>query len=425
MVKVSKMNASVIAKREPNGAGGSMPKPARTRKLATKNTEEKAQVASTGRSSIYRGVTRHRWTGRFEAHLWDKNCWNDKQNKKGKQGAYDDEEAAARAYDLAALKYWGPETQVNFKISGYEKEINEMRNISREEYLATLRRRSSGFSRGVSKYRGVARHHHNGRWEARIGRVFGNKYLYLGTYSTQEEAAAAYDVAAIQYRGPAAVTNFELSRYTDSGYVSPCSLANEESVAPYQSASNIPSASFANYIPQDSSPLFPMSISKSLELPFHELPKLELTAGPTAELSTSHKYSCINFVREKLYSESDVSTAVAGLSEGLVMTERFYDDETDDNDVGTTTKEEVFSVTPLLESLDGILASDHQPADASENWMHDDFASFDTSPFFRSDFDDPADFIVGAEMQQEDLFLDFIIPKPCPSLYPFPISTCY
>lgn len=26
------------------------------------------------------------------------------------------------------------------------------------------------------------RHHHNGRWEARIGRVFGNKYLYLGTY---------------------------------------------------------------------------------------------------------------------------------------------------------------------------------------------------------------------------------------------------
>lgn len=43
-------------------------------------------------------------------------------------------------------------------------------------------RKSSGFSRGVSKYRGVARHHHNGRWEARIGRVFGNKYLYLGTY---------------------------------------------------------------------------------------------------------------------------------------------------------------------------------------------------------------------------------------------------
>ncbi|GLJ36747.1 hypothetical protein SUGI_0740000 [Cryptomeria japonica] len=43
-------------------------------------------------------------------------------------------------------------------------------------------RRSSCFSRGVSKYRCVSRHHQNGHWEAIIGIVFGNKYLYLGTY---------------------------------------------------------------------------------------------------------------------------------------------------------------------------------------------------------------------------------------------------
>ncbi|CAM6101546.1 unnamed protein product [Calypogeia fissa] len=165
------------------------------------------------RSSIYRGVTRHRWTGRYEAHLWDKSTWNQSQNKKGKQGAYDEEEAAARAYDLAALKYWGPGTLINFPLSDYARDTEEMQNVTREEYLAFLRRKSSGFSRGVSKYRGVARHHHNGRWEARIGRVFGNKYLYLGTYSTQEEAAAAYDMAAIEYRGLNAVTNFDLSRY--------------------------------------------------------------------------------------------------------------------------------------------------------------------------------------------------------------------
>lgn len=29
---------------------------------------------------------RHRWTGRYEAHLWDKNCWNESQSKKGRQG---------------------------------------------------------------------------------------------------------------------------------------------------------------------------------------------------------------------------------------------------------------------------------------------------------------------------------------------------
>ncbi|PIN16332.1 hypothetical protein CDL12_11016 [Handroanthus impetiginosus] len=165
------------------------------------------------RSSRFRGVSRHRWTGRYEAHLWDKLSWNVTQKKKGKQGAYDDEEAAARAYDLAALKYWGTSTFTNFPISDYEKEIEFMQTITKEEYLASLRRKSSGFSRGMSKYRGVARHHQNGRWEARIGRVFGNKYLYLGTYSTQEEAARAYDIAAIEYRGINAITNFDLSNY--------------------------------------------------------------------------------------------------------------------------------------------------------------------------------------------------------------------
>lgn len=31
-------------------------------------------------------------------------------------GAYDSEEAAARTYDLAALKYWGPDTILNFPV---------------------------------------------------------------------------------------------------------------------------------------------------------------------------------------------------------------------------------------------------------------------------------------------------------------------
>lgn len=102
------------------------PRPKRAKRakkssLTLSSSDAKSQnptsPASTRRSSIYRGVTRlifefgssdwicvlfffksicencmfvgfyrHRWTGRFEAHLWDKSSWNSIQNKKGKQG---------------------------------------------------------------------------------------------------------------------------------------------------------------------------------------------------------------------------------------------------------------------------------------------------------------------------------------------------
>lgn len=79
------------------------------------------------------------------------------------------EEKAARAYDLAALENWGPSTHINFpvkttniscamriallelqqknyaitpiqQLERYQEELEETKNMSRQEYVAHLRR---------------------------------------------------------------------------------------------------------------------------------------------------------------------------------------------------------------------------------------------------------------------------------------------
>lgn len=107
----------------------------------------------------------------------------------------------------------GEAAHLNFTWHDYLADLPEIQSLTTTALVAKLRRQSSGFSHGASRFRGVTRHHQHGRWEARIGRVLGNRYLYLGTYPTEEEAAAAYDRAALRYRGSKAVTNFQLSNY--------------------------------------------------------------------------------------------------------------------------------------------------------------------------------------------------------------------
>jgi AP2-like factor (ANT lineage) len=46
-------------------------------------------------------ISRHRWTGRYEAHLWDNSCKKEGQTRKGRQGSV----LASATFSVSSCKH--------------------------------------------------------------------------------------------------------------------------------------------------------------------------------------------------------------------------------------------------------------------------------------------------------------------------------
>ncbi|WPT16737.1 APETALA2-like protein 4 [Picochlorum sp. SENEW3] len=171
--------------------------------------------------SRYRGVSYDRKKAKWRVQI--------KVAALGKSGVsvgyFDTEEAAARAYDRAAIGLLGrdaPNLQTNFDVSDYsEDSIPCLSGKTREEVKTTLKserikqapRRRFMSRQRTSKYMGVGSSNRKNQWQARI--LVHGKVTHLGYYETEEEAAKVYDRVSLALHGMQAQTNFPVDDYPE------------------------------------------------------------------------------------------------------------------------------------------------------------------------------------------------------------------
>lgn len=184
--------------------------------VSTRNEPVKGRSGMALKDRRFMGVTWCPSQQQYEARIW---------TRSGEEhqlvGMFDTPEAAAHAYDQAALKMHGPEAYTNFLL---KSEAGTQRGtftgptragqIARTGLTVTVK--ASALSKapsgkGSSKFRGVSWHKDNMKWRATIFK--GSKPVHIGYFDSQQDAARAYDQEAIRLRGPNTSLNYPITDY--------------------------------------------------------------------------------------------------------------------------------------------------------------------------------------------------------------------
>jgi AP2-like factor (ANT lineage) len=99
-------------------------------------------------SKHFKGVTLHKNTNRWEAHVW---CGTAPSLSRGKGsqkyvGSFASKEDAARARDIVALKIYGKEVFLNFNKDDYNDSISFFASFTTDETISFIRNNLSVLS---------------------------------------------------------------------------------------------------------------------------------------------------------------------------------------------------------------------------------------------------------------------------------------